>query len=74
MEFVQAKYVPMLTELDTSDNYSLVPKIVEIGSKQKGKETTPITINHGHLHLEWNAAEVLYTARELQKWHLHFPP
>ena len=72
IDVVQAN-VPMLVGLDILDRYYLVPDNVEnLLVDKKANWKMPITRKFGHLYLEWDFSEVLYTKTELKRMHLHF--
>lgn len=65
--------IPMLIGLEVLDQNQLVADNLdnELVSK-RGKWSLPITRKNGHLFVEWDFAEILYTKSELRKLHLHF--
>ena len=67
IDVVQAN-VPMLVGLDILDRYYLVPDNVEnLLVNKKANWKMPITRKFGHLYLEWDFSEVLYTKTELKE-------
>ncbi len=65
--------IPMIIGLDILDKETLLADNTEnlLIHKKEGWKM-PLSRKAGHLYLEWNYAEVLYTRSELQKMHLHF--
>jgi hypothetical protein len=72
MDVVKAD-VPMLIGLEVLDRESLIPDNVEnkLRSKENGWNL-PITRKHGHLYLEWDFPEILFSKEQIQKLHLQF--
>ena len=65
--------VPLLVGLDVLDSEQLIPDNCTnlLISKEEGW-SLPITRKHGHMFVEWDAANILFTEAELSKLHVHF--
>lgn len=65
--------IPLLLGLDLLDKYDLVADNVDnvLRSKVFGW-TVPMKRAHGHMFVQWDLREILYTRAELERLHLHF--